>query len=185
MALVRLDVPGLILCSGAMAIGSHRGKPVTIQDVWEAVGAHEAGQLTDEELAELERDACPGIGSCTGHFTANTMAVAVDFLGLGPAGLGGITATDPAKPAAAEQAGRLVLDVIARGARPSSFVTPRGIRERDRRRGGDRRLDELGAAPARDRRRGRCRARARRLRPSLGVDAGRDEPHAGRPVRRR
>ena len=128
MAMVRLDVPGLILCSGAMAVGSHRGKPVTIQNVWEAVGAHEAGQLSDEELAELERDACPGIGSCTGHFTASTMAVAVDFLGLGPVGLGGITATDPAKPAAAEQAGRLVLDVIARGARPSEFVTAAGIR---------------------------------------------------------
>jgi dihydroxy-acid dehydratase len=128
MAMVRLDVPGLILCSGAMAVGSHRGKPVTIQNVWEAVGAHEAGQLSDEELAELERDACPGIGSCTGHFTASTMAVAVDFLGLGPVGLGGITATDPAKPAAAEQAGRLVLDVIARGARPSTFVTAAGIR---------------------------------------------------------
>ena len=128
MAMVRLDVPGLILCSGAMAVGSHRGKPVTIQNVWEAVGAHEAGQLTDEELAELERDACPGIGSCTGHFTASTMAVAVDFLGLGPVGLGGITATDPAKPAAAEQAGRLILDVIARGARPSPFVTAAGIR---------------------------------------------------------
>jgi dihydroxy-acid dehydratase len=128
MAMVRLDVPGLILCSGAMAVGSHRGKPVTIQNVWEAVGAHEAGQLTDEELAELEADACPGIGSCTGHFTANTMAVAVDFLGLGPVGLGGITATDTTKPAAAEQAGRLVLDVIARGLRPSAIVTAAGIR---------------------------------------------------------
>jgi dihydroxy-acid dehydratase len=128
MAMVRLDVPGLILYSGAMAVGSHRGKPVTIQNVWEAVGAHEAGQLTDEELAELEADACPGIGSCTGHFTANTMAVAVDFLGLGPIGLGGITATDSAKPAAAERAGRLVLDVIARGVRPSAIVTAAGIR---------------------------------------------------------
>jgi dihydroxy-acid dehydratase len=128
MAMVRLDVPGLILCSGAMAAGSHRGKPVTIQDVWEAVGAHEAGQMSDEELAELEGDACPGIGSCTGHFTANTMAVAVDFLGLGPVGLGGITATDPAKPAAAEQAGRMVLDVIARDARPSLFVTAASLR---------------------------------------------------------
>jgi dihydroxy-acid dehydratase len=127
MAMVRLDVPGLILCSGAMAVGSHRGEPVTIQNVWEAVGAHEAGQLSDDELAELEGDACPGIGSCTGHFTANTMAVAVDFLGLGPVGLGGITATDPAKPAAAEQAGRLVLDVIARDVRPSAIVTAAGI----------------------------------------------------------
>ncbi len=127
MALVRLDVPALVLYSGAMGTGSHKGAPVTIQDVWEAVGAHEAGQLSDDELAALERDACPGIGACTGHFTANTMAVAVDFLGLGPAGLGGVPAADPAKPAAAVAAGRFALDVIARGARPSSFVTREGL----------------------------------------------------------
>ena len=127
MALVRLDVPALVLYSGAMGTGSHKGAPVTIQDVWEAVGAHEAGQLSDDELAALERDACPGIGACTGHFTANTMAVAVDFLGLGPAGLGGVPAADPAKPDAAVAAGRLVLDVIGRGARPSSFVTREGL----------------------------------------------------------
>ena len=127
MALVRLDVPALVLYSGAMAIGSHKNAPVTIQDVWEAVGAHEAGQISDDELDALERDACPGMGACTGHFTANTMAVAIDFLGLGPAGLGGVTATDPAKPDAAVAAGRMVLDVIARDARPSSFVTREGL----------------------------------------------------------
>jgi dihydroxy-acid dehydratase len=127
MALVRLDVPALVLYSGAMAVGSHHGEPVTIQDVWEGVGAHEAGRIDDAELASLERDACPGIGACTGHFTANTMALAVDFLGLGPAGLGGVTATDPAKPEAAAAAGRLILDVVARDARPSSFVTRDGL----------------------------------------------------------
>jgi dihydroxy-acid dehydratase len=123
MGLLRLDVPGLILYSGAMAAGEHRGASVTIQDVWEAVGAHENGLIDDDELAALERDACPAHGACTGHFTANTMAVAIDFLGLGPIGLGGVPATDPAKGDAAEAAGRLVLDVIARGARPSSLVT--------------------------------------------------------------
>ncbi|HEY5058729.1 MAG TPA: dihydroxy-acid dehydratase [Gaiellaceae bacterium] len=123
MALLRLDVPGLILYSGAMAAGEHHGAPVTIQDVWEAVGAHESGRIGDEELAALERDACPGYGACTGHFTANTMAVAIDFLGLGPIGLGSVPATDPAKGDAAEAAGRLVLDVIARGVRPSALVT--------------------------------------------------------------
>jgi dihydroxy-acid dehydratase len=127
MALVRLDVPGFVLYSGAMASGSHRGVPVTIKDVWEAVGAYDAGRISDAELAALERDACPGIGACAGQFTANTMAVAVDFLGLAPAGLGGVPATDPAKPVSAEDAGRLVLDVIARGARPSSFVTRKGL----------------------------------------------------------
>src|SRR2546423_1010113 len=105
MALLRLDIPGLVLYSGAMAPGTHNGKHVTIQDVWEAVGAHEAGQITDAELDGLERHACPAWGACQGHFTANTMAAAVDFLGLGPIGLGGVPATDPGKPAAAE-AGR-------------------------------------------------------------------------------
>jgi len=123
MGLLRLDVPGLILYSGAMAAGSHHGAPVTIQDVWEAVGAHESGRIDDQELEELERDACPGYGACTGHFTANTMAVAIDFLGLGPIGLGSIPAADPAKGDAAEAAGVLVLDLIARDLQPSALVT--------------------------------------------------------------
>ena len=127
MALVRLDVPGFVLYSGAMASGSHQGTDVTIKDVWEAVGAYEAGRISAAELVALERDACPGIGACAGQFTANTMAVAVDFLGLAPVGLGGVPAVDPAKPAAAEAAGRLVLDLIGRGARPSSFVTRTGL----------------------------------------------------------
>ena len=117
MAMLRLDVPGLVLYSGAMTPGMHRGAPVAIQDVWEAVGAHEGGAISDEELDAIERHACPGFGACTGHFTANTMAVAVDFLGLGPVGLGSITAMDPAKADAAEAAGRLVLDVIERDVR--------------------------------------------------------------------
>ncbi len=123
MGLLRLDVPGLILYSGAMAAGSHRGAPVTIQDVWEAVGAHESGRIDDDALEQLERDACPGHGACTGHFTANTMAVAVDFLGLGPIGLGSVPAADPGKGDAAEAAGVLVLDLIARDVRPSALVT--------------------------------------------------------------
>src|SRR5438105_908652 len=117
MAMVRLDLPALLLYSGAMAAGEHRGASVTIQDVWEAVGAHEAGRISDAELDALERDACPGFGACTGHFTANTMAVAVDFLGLGPIGLGSITATDPAKAAAGVAAGRPVPARIERGLR--------------------------------------------------------------------
>ena len=88
MALLRLDVPAVVLYSGAMARGSHRGAPVTIQDVWEAVGAHESGRIDDAELDRLEREACPGLRRLHGHFTANTMAIAIDFLGLGPIGLG-------------------------------------------------------------------------------------------------
>ena len=123
MGMLRLDVPGLILYSGAMAAGSHRGAPATIQDVWEAVGAHESGRIDDHELAELERDACPGYGACSGHFTANTMSVAIDFLGLGPIGLGSVPAADPAKGDAAEAAGALVLGLIDRDVRPSALVT--------------------------------------------------------------
>src|SRR5437870_12402147 len=123
MAIVRLDLPSVVLYSGAMAAGSLDGRAVTIQDVWEAVGAHEAGQITDDELDALERAACPGCGACTGHFTANTMAVAADFLGLGPIGLGGITATDPRKQDAARTAGRMVLDTVERDLRPSAIVT--------------------------------------------------------------
>jgi len=123
MAMLRLDLPGLVLYSGAMAAGEHEGAAVTILDVWEAVGAHEGGRISDAELDALERSACPGFGACTGHFTANTMAVAVDFLGLGPIGLGSITAMDPAKAEAGEAAGRLALDVIERGLRPKDIVT--------------------------------------------------------------
>jgi dihydroxy-acid dehydratase len=127
MAMLRLDLPGLVLYSGAMAAGEHHGAPVTILDVWEAVGAHEGGRISDAELDELERNACPGFGACTGHFTANTMAVAVDFLGLGPIGLGSVTAMDPAKAAAGEAAGRLALDVIERGLRPTDIVTRKAL----------------------------------------------------------
>jgi len=123
MGLLRLDVPALILYSGAMAAGTHHGAPVTIQDVWEGVGAYESGRIDAQELEQLERDACPGHGACTGHFTANTMAVAIDFLGLGPIGLGSVPAMDPGKGVAAEAAGRLALDLVARDVRPSTLVT--------------------------------------------------------------
>jgi dihydroxy-acid dehydratase len=127
MALVRLDIPGFLFYSGAAAAGSHQGRTVTIKDVWEGVGAFEAGAISRAELTELERDACPGIGACAGQFTANTMAVAADFLGLAPAGAGGLLATDPAKPRSAEAAGRLALEVVGRDARPSSFMTRRSF----------------------------------------------------------
>jgi dihydroxy-acid dehydratase len=123
MAMLRLDVPGLALYSGAMAGGMNGDNRVTIQDVWEGVGAHEGGRITDEELLALERSACPGYGACSGQFTANTMAIALDFMGLAPIGLGDVPAMDPGKAAAGEAAGRLVLDVVERGARPRELVT--------------------------------------------------------------
>src|SRR5216110_3031595 len=110
MALARLDLPGIVLYGGTIAAGSHRGKDVTIQDVFEAVGANAAGKMTDSELHELEAVACPGAGACGGQYTANTMSTVMEFIGLSPAGLNGIPAEDPKKDDAARRAGELVMD---------------------------------------------------------------------------
>ena len=123
MALGRLDVPGLILYGGSIASGRFRGRAVTIQDVFEAVGAHAAGSMSASDLRELESVACPGPGACGGQFTANTMSMAVEFLGLSPAGANGIPALDPAKRDAAEAAGRLAAELVRRDVRPSTVVT--------------------------------------------------------------
>ena len=123
MALCRLDIPALVLYSGSIAPGRFHGRDVTIQDVFEAVGAHAAGTLSAHDLHELEGVACPGAGACGGQFTANTMSTALEFLGISPAGLNGIPALDPAKDEAAERAGRLAMDLVRRGVRPSEFVT--------------------------------------------------------------
>ncbi|HEU4449498.1 MAG TPA: dihydroxy-acid dehydratase [Gaiellaceae bacterium] len=123
MALARIDLPGLVLYNGSIAPGRFRGRDVTIQDVFEAVGAHAVGRMTGEELHELEGVACPGAGACGGQFTANTMATALDFLGISPAGLNGIPALDPDKAVAAERAGRLALDLVRRDVRPSQVIT--------------------------------------------------------------
>jgi dihydroxy-acid dehydratase len=123
MALCRLDLPGLVLYNGSIAPGRFRGRDVTIQDVFEGVGAHAAGTMSAAELHELESVACPGAGACGGQFTANTMSTALEFLGISPAGLNGIPALDPAKDAAAEEAGRLAMDLVRKGVRPSQIVT--------------------------------------------------------------
>jgi dihydroxy-acid dehydratase len=123
MALARLDIPGLILYGGSIAPGQFAGRDVTIQDVFEAVGAHAAGRLSDAELCEIEEKACPGAGACGGQFTANTMATACEFLGIAPMGSGDVPAVGANKPAVAEQAGELVMDVLARGLRPSRVIT--------------------------------------------------------------
>ena len=123
MALARLDIPGLVLYGGSIAPGRFAGRDVTIQDVFEAVGAHAAGRLSDAELCEIEEKACPGAGACGGQFTANTMATACEFLGLAPMGSGDVPAVGGDKAAVAEKAGELVMDVLARGLRPSRIVT--------------------------------------------------------------
>jgi dihydroxy-acid dehydratase len=123
MALARLDIPGLVLYGGSIAPGRYRGKDVTIQDVFEVVGAHAAGTATDAEVHALESVACPGAGACGGQFTANTMAMALDFLGVSSPGLNEIPANHPGKPQAALKAGELATKLVLDDTRPSSILT--------------------------------------------------------------
>jgi dihydroxy-acid dehydratase len=123
MALCRLDVPSLMLYGGSICPGHWRGQEVTIQEVFEAVGTHAAGNMTDEELTELEDAASPGAGACGGQFTANTMAMAFEVLGISPAGFSMVPATDQRKADVAAEAGRMIMDVLARGQRPSDIIT--------------------------------------------------------------
>jgi dihydroxy-acid dehydratase len=123
MALARLNIPGLILYGGSIAPGRFEGRDVTIQDVFEAVGAHAAGRMSDASLCEIEVSACPGAGACGGQFTANTMATACEFLGIAPMGSGDVPAVDAETGHVAEQAGALVMDVLRRGLRPSQIIT--------------------------------------------------------------
>jgi dihydroxy-acid dehydratase len=123
MALARLDLPGLVLYSGSIAPGRYRGRDVTIQDVFEAVGAHAAGDMSENEVHALESVACPGAGACGGQFTANTMATALDFLGVSAPGLNEIPANHPGKPQAAVLAGELAMKLVESDTRPSQILT--------------------------------------------------------------
>ncbi|MEW6581770.1 MAG: dihydroxy-acid dehydratase [Actinomycetota bacterium] len=127
MALGRLDIPGVVLYNGSIAPGRFRGRDVTIQDVFEGVGAHAVGRISDEDLLELEGAACPGAGACGGQFTANTMSTALEFLGISPPGLNGIPALDPAKDAAAAEAGRIAMRLVRDDVRPRTIVTREAI----------------------------------------------------------
>jgi dihydroxy-acid dehydratase len=123
MALARLDLPAVMLYGGSIPPGTFHGKTVTIQEVFEAVGAHAAGRMTDEDLNELEGLASPGAGACGGQFTANTMAMAFQLLGISPIGPSDVPAQDQSKAQAAYDTGQLVMDVLARGQRPSDIIT--------------------------------------------------------------
>lgn len=123
MALARLNLPSLMLYGGSIMPGHFQGHDVTIQDVFEAVGAHAKGRMTDRELAELERSACPGAGACGGQFTANTMAIAFEFLGMSPMGFNGVPALDPMKDTVATRCGALVMDLLRRDLRPQHIIT--------------------------------------------------------------
>jgi dihydroxy-acid dehydratase len=123
MALCRLDVPGLVMYSGTIAAGHIHGRDITIQEVFEAVGAHAAGTIDDAELAAVEAAACPGRGACGGQFTANTMSTAMEFLGLSPSGTNDIPAVHEAKAAAATAAGELAVRLVIEDVRPRTIAT--------------------------------------------------------------
>ena len=127
MALVRLDIPGLVLYGGSIAPGQWEGKDVTIQDVFEAVGAHAAGNMTDEQLCALEDVACPGPGACGGQFTANTMSTVCELLGVSPMAANGVPAMVAEKDDVAKQAGSLVLDLVQKDVRPRQIVTAHAL----------------------------------------------------------
>src|SRR4051812_19958303 len=123
MALARLNIPGLVLYGGSIAPGRFQGHDVTIQDVFEAVGAHGAGRMTDAELCDLEAVACPGAGACGGQFTANTMAIASEFLGIAALGSGSVPANDPKKAEVARAAGERVMELVQKKLRPRDIMT--------------------------------------------------------------
>lgn len=123
LAAIRLDVPSLILYGGSIQPGRLRGKQVTIQDVYEAIGAVAAGKMTDAELNDLENVACPGAGACAGQYTANTMATALEFIGLSPMGTASVPATDPGKSQVAYRCGQTVMELLRKWVRPSDILT--------------------------------------------------------------
>ena len=128
MALARLNLPGIFVYGGTIMPGNVNGKDITIQDVFEAVGQHSAGNLSEEELIALEDVACPGAGSCGAQYTANTMATVLEFLGLSPMGSSTVGATDKRKKDVAYESGKLIMDVLANGILPRDLITKESIR---------------------------------------------------------
>jgi dihydroxy-acid dehydratase len=127
MAVARLGVPGLVLYGGSIAPGRFQNRDVSIQDVFEGIGAHAAGKMTDAELKDLEDHACPGAGACGGQFTANTMATAIEFLGIAPMGSGSVPATAEEKNEVARQAGRQVVALLKQNLTPKQIITRHSI----------------------------------------------------------
>ncbi|HEX2277886.1 MAG TPA: dihydroxy-acid dehydratase [Candidatus Tectomicrobia bacterium] len=123
MGLIRLDVPSLVLYGGSIMPGRFQGRDVAVGDVFEAVGANAAGLMSDAELKALEDVVCPGAGACGGQYTANTMAMALEFIGLSAMGTAGVPAVDPSKDEVGYRCGQLVMDLLRRGLRPSDILT--------------------------------------------------------------
>ena len=127
MALARLNVPSLMLYGGSIMPGQFQGHDVTIQDVFEAVGKHASGKMTDAELKDLEDHACPGPGACGGQFTANTMAIAFEFLGISPMGRNGVPAMDGRKDDVAFECGKMVMELVKNDLRPRRIITRKSL----------------------------------------------------------
>jgi dihydroxy-acid dehydratase len=123
MALARMNLPGIVLYGGTIAPGNYRGKDVTIQDVYEAIGANVAGKMSDSELKQLEDVACPGAGACGGQYTANTMSTVMEMIGLSPLGYNSVPAMDPEKDKIAFDCGRIVMNVLNSGLLPRHILT--------------------------------------------------------------
>jgi dihydroxy-acid dehydratase len=123
MGLARLNVPGLILYGGTIMPGVHNGREITIQHVFEAIGANAAGRISDEELKAIEDAACPGPGACGGQYTANTMAMVMELMGISPMGSAAIPAVDPRKAEEGVRAGTVIMDLLRRGVKPSDIFT--------------------------------------------------------------
>ncbi|MGC9969525.1 MAG: dihydroxy-acid dehydratase [Bryobacteraceae bacterium] len=127
MALLRLNVPGLILYGGTILPGRHAGRDITIQDVFEAVGANAAGRITDQELLEIENSACPGAGACGGQYTANTMATVMELIGLSPMGTAAVPQVDASKGEVSFRCGLTILEAVRRDLKPRDIVTRKAI----------------------------------------------------------
>src|SRR5260370_8407151 len=123
MALARMNLPGVVLYGGTIAPGSYRGKDVTIQDVYEAIGANVAGKMSDNELKELEDVACPAAGACGGQYTANTMSTVMEMIGLSPMGFNSVPAMDPQKDQISYECGKLVMSVLQKSLKPRDILT--------------------------------------------------------------
>jgi dihydroxy-acid dehydratase len=123
MALARMNLPGMVLYGGTIAPGSYRGKDVTIQDVYEAIGANVAGKISDKDLRELEDAACPGAGACGGQYTANTMSTVMEMIGLSPMGFNSVPAMDPLKDQVSFSCGKVVMNLLQKGILPRDILT--------------------------------------------------------------
>jgi dihydroxy-acid dehydratase len=127
MALLRLNIPGIVLYGGSILPGRYKGHDITIQDVFEAVGANAAGRISDQDLLDIENSACPGAGACGGQFTANTMATVMELIGLSPMGTAAVPQVDPRKNDVSIRCGKIVMDVVKNNRRPRDIVTRKAL----------------------------------------------------------